>query len=53
MSAERATEEPHRRPWAKPELKQLAAGLGAVAGPRFPPGDGNSGSGKTFVPPGS
>lgn len=39
--------------WSPPRLKPLAADLNSVAGSRFAPGDGNSGSGKSLVPPGS
>ena len=53
MDAEKAMTEEKRKTWKAPELRQIAADLTAVAGPRFAPGDGNSGSGKSFVPPGS
>lgn len=53
MNAEKATAAKTRKTWEAPELRQIAADLTAVAGPRFAPGDGNSGSGKSFVPPGS
>ena len=53
MSADEATAAKLRKRWEAPELRQIAADLTAVAGPRFAPGDGNSGSGKSFIPPGS
>lgn len=40
-----------RKKWDRPRLESLAADLSSVAGPNFPPGDGNSGSGKSLVPP--
>ena len=39
--------------WTAPQLKRLHADMSAVAGQVFAPGDGNSGSGKSLVPPGS
>lgn len=42
-----------RKTWKDPVLMRLTADLGAVAGSRFPPGDGSSGHGKSLVPPGS
>lgn len=42
---------PKRKQWIVPRLETLAADLSCVAGANFPPGDGNSGSGKSLVPP--
>lgn len=39
--------------WSAPVLRPLAADLRSVGGQVFAPGDGNSGSGKNPVPPGS
>ena len=53
MNADKAGAKTELKQWKAPELRKLAADLTAVAGPIFAPGDGNSGSGKSPVPPGS
>lgn len=40
-----------KKEWKSPELKTLAVDLTSVAGSMFAPGDGNSGSGRSPVPP--
>ena len=42
-----------KQAWTAPQLNRLHADMSAVAGRTFAPGDGNSGSGKSLVPPGS